>query len=261
MQTSYVGPVRRRCHCEGEVIHVGDHDARWDAEMEGDDVDEEEKGRQWGAFGGPYRDHGRYAGGTFKDEVTSSSCEEGGDTVDHIGGYVFGEQAGPELRRVDIVKTSFYVEKEGGYLQEGSLEGSDFVGEGGHRIRGAEAGEGAALVRVTQACLSCQGGEPDCENALNDFGDSFEEDNDAEGGRGVVARFAGFVEDNSICVFESGGMVSKGDQGSQEVQEEVGVDGVQPFPDRVWHPIGARCGRGGGLGLGSRNFLLGERFG
>ena len=43
LQTSYVGPVRRRCHCEGEIIHVRDHDARWDVEVEGGDVDEEEK--------------------------------------------------------------------------------------------------------------------------------------------------------------------------------------------------------------------------
>ena len=44
LQSSYVGPIRRRCHCEGEIIHIRDHDARRDAEVEGSDVDEEEKG-------------------------------------------------------------------------------------------------------------------------------------------------------------------------------------------------------------------------
>ena len=60
------------------------------------------------------------------------------------------------------------------------------MGEGGHRIRGAEAREGAALVRVEQAGLSCQRGEPDGKDALKDFGDGLEEDDNAEGGWGVV---------------------------------------------------------------------------
>ena len=50
--------------------------------------------------------------------------------------------------RVDIIEAGFYVEEEGGDFQEGSLKGSDFVGEGGHCFRGAEAREGAALVWV-----------------------------------------------------------------------------------------------------------------
>ena len=44
LQASYVGSVRWRCHCEGEVIHVRDNDARGDAEMKRGDVYHEEKG-------------------------------------------------------------------------------------------------------------------------------------------------------------------------------------------------------------------------
>ena len=102
-------------------------------------------------MGGPYRDQSGYARGAMEDERTLPPCEEGGDPVDHIRGYVFGKQEGPKLGRVDVVKTGLYVEEEGGYLQEGSLKGVDLVGEGGYRVRGAEAREGAALVRVEQA--------------------------------------------------------------------------------------------------------------
>ena len=99
--------------------------------MEGGDVNEKQQGRQRGALGGPYRDRGGYAWGTLEDQCSLPSRKEGGDPVDHVGGYVFGEQEGSELGRVDVVEAGLYVEEEGGYLQERSLKGIDLVGEGG----------------------------------------------------------------------------------------------------------------------------------
>ena len=116
--------------------------------MKGGNVDEEEKGGQRGALGGPYRDRGRYVGGALKDEGAPPPSEERGNPVDHVRGYVFGEEEGSELGRVDVVEAGLYVEEEGGDFQEGSLKGSDFMGEGGRCVRGAEAREGAALVWV-----------------------------------------------------------------------------------------------------------------
>ena len=84
----------------------------------------------------------------MEDQGAPSRSEEGGDPVDHVRGYVFGEEEGPKLSRVDVIEARFYVEEVGGDFQEGSLKGSDFVGEGGHCVRGAEAREGAALVWV-----------------------------------------------------------------------------------------------------------------
>ena len=49
-------------------------------------------------------------------------------------------------------------------------------------------------------------------------------------------------------MFETGGVVPEGDQRGQEVEEEVGVDGVHPLPDRVRYPIRARRGGRGGFG-------------
>ena len=84
----------------------------------------------------------------MQDQGAPSSSQEGGDPVDHVGGYVLGEEEGPKLGRVDVIEAGFYVDEEGGHFQEGSLQGSDFVGEGGHCVRGAKAREGAALVWV-----------------------------------------------------------------------------------------------------------------
>ena len=82
----------------------------------------------------------------MEDKGTPPPREEGVNPVDHVGGHVFGEEEGSKLSRVDVIEACFYVEEEGGHFQEGSLKGSDFMGEGGHRIRGAEAREGAVLV-------------------------------------------------------------------------------------------------------------------
>ena len=84
----------------------------------------------------------------MEDEGTLSPCEEGRNPVNHIGEYVRGEEKGPEFSRVDVVKASLYVEEEGGHLEEGSLKGSDFMGEGGDHTRGAKAREGATLGKV-----------------------------------------------------------------------------------------------------------------
>ena len=59
-------------------------------------------------------------------------------------------------------------------------------------------------------------------------------------------------------MFEGGGMVPKGDQRSQEVEEEVGINGIYLFPDRVWYSVEAWCACGEGLGESSRDLLFGE---
>ena len=100
------------------------------------------------------------------------------------------------------------------------------MSDGGYHVRGAEAGEGATLVWVKQARIPCQGGESNGEDAFEDLGYGFDKDDDTEGGRSVVGRLAGFVEDNPACVFEAGGMVPEGHQWGLEVEEDAGVKGV-----------------------------------
>ena len=57
-----------------------------------------------------------------------------------------------------------------------------------------------------------QRGEPDGEDAFEDFWNGFEEDDNPEGGRGVIRRLPGLVEDDPIRVFDCGRVVPKGDQ-------------------------------------------------
>jgi len=70
-----------------------------------------------------------------------------GDQV--VGDPVFPEAAG-QSRVVDVIKACFDVQKEGRHLQARSLQGFHVVHEGEAGIVGAQAREGAALVRVNQ---------------------------------------------------------------------------------------------------------------
>ena len=121
--------------------------------MEGGDINQEEEGGQRGALGGSYRDGGWAIGGALGDKSALPPREEGGDPFDHIGGYVFGEEKGPQFCRIDIVEADLYIREKSGHLQEGSLEGPNLLGEGGDCIRGAESRKGATLVGVEQTKL------------------------------------------------------------------------------------------------------------
>jgi len=60
-------------------------------------------------------------------------------------------------------------------------------------VGGAESREGAALVRVEEAFGLGDGRQSDCHHPFEDLGDSFEEDDDAKGGGGVVGGLARLV--------------------------------------------------------------------
>jgi len=114
---------------------------------------------------------------------------------------VGGQESGSEGGGVDIVEASFDVQEEGGDLQSGSLEGSYLMCEGEAGVGGAKSREGAAVVWVEETFGVGDGRQPDCHNLFEDFGDGFEEDDDMEGGGGVVGGLAGFIQDNTIGGF------------------------------------------------------------
>jgi len=79
---------------------------------------------------GAYPNRGGDVGGALYDQGTGPFQEKGGHPVDNGGGNVGGQEPGSEDGGVDVVEGGFDVEKEGGGLEPGSLEGFDFVGEG-----------------------------------------------------------------------------------------------------------------------------------
>ena len=101
------------------------------------------------------------------------------------------------------------------------------------------------MVGVQEAGLASHVGEPDCHDSLQYFGDGFEENHYAEGGRCVVGGFAWFVQDYPVGVFEAGQVVAHGDEGGEQFEEDGGLQGINPLPDPVGYAIRARS-RGGG---------------
>jgi len=171
---------------------------------------------------------------------------------------VGGQESGSKGGGVDIVEACLDVQAEGGDLQSGSLDGFYLLCEGEAGVGGAEFREGATLVWVEEALGFGDGRQPDCHHPLKDLRDGFEKDNDAEGGGGVVGGLAGFIQDYSIGGFQRWGVVPTCYQGGEEFLDDRRVDIVYLFPDGVGDPIGARSRRGGALGEGESNLLLGE---
>ena len=53
-----------------------------------------------------------------------------------------------------------------------------------------------------------QEGETGSDDPFQYLGKSFEYDNNHKGGRGIIGRFAGFIQHNAVCFLQGGGVVS-----------------------------------------------------
>jgi len=125
-------------------------------------------------------------------------------------------------------------------------------------VGGAESPEGAALVWVGEALGSGDGGQPDRHYQFKDFRNGCEEDDDAEGGGGIVRGLAGLVQDYPVGGLQGGGVVSESHQGGEEFEPDSGVDEVDLFPHGVGDPIRPQGRGGGGFGEGEFYLFLGE---
>jgi len=67
------------------------------------------------------------------------------------------------------------------------------MGEGRCGVESGEAREGSCLVRVKQAYMPGQEGETESDDSLQYFGKSFKQDDDPEGGRGIIGGLARLI--------------------------------------------------------------------
>ena len=111
---------------------------------------------------------------------------------------------------------------------------------------------------MEKAELAGHWGEPHGHEPFEYFRESFEEDDDAERGRGVVRGLARFVEDNTVGPLEAGGVVTEAGQGVEEGGDEGRNQPVNLFPNGVWYGVRPRGQGGGGAGQGPRDLLRGK---
>jgi len=103
------------------------------------------------------------------------------------------------------------------------------------------------LIWVEEALSSSDGGQSDRHDSFEDFRNGFEEDDDAEGGRGVVGGLARLLHDYPVGGFKGGGVLIKSPQGGEEFEYDRGVDEVDYFPHGVGDPIRPRAEEGDDL--------------
>ena len=137
--------------------------------MKGGDVEKEEEGGNGEPLGGAEGNWGRKVGGALEHYGAGSFRQEGRNPVDHIGGYVGGQEPGSKGRGVDIVEAGFDVQKQGRALQSGSLKGFYLMCKGEADIGGAESREGAALLWVVETFGFGDGGQSDCHHSFEDL--------------------------------------------------------------------------------------------
>ena len=99
-------------------------------------------------MGGAHRNQGGEVGGALEDQSTGPLRQEGRYTVDHIGGYVGGQESGFEGGGIDFVEASFNVQEKRGELQFRSLESLYLMCDGEADVGGAEFWQGATLVQL-----------------------------------------------------------------------------------------------------------------
>jgi len=80
-----------------------------------------------------------------------------------------------------------------------------------------------------------------------------------ERGGGVVGGLARLVWNHPVGGFEREGVIPDGHQGGKKIQDDHGVDKVDPFAYGIGDPIGAGGREAGGFGHGVRNLVLGRR--
>ena len=191
-------------------------------------------------MGCTHRDRGELLRGALEKEPTFSVGEKAAYPGNDVPMYTFGPKRSSKLGGVDVVEAAFDIEKKGGDLEVKALEKADLVGEGRSGVERGEAGEGAGLVGVEEAAGPGDEGEAGGGYSFHNFGEGLQENYDSEGGRRVVGGLAGFVQDNSVGLFERRGMVSILEQRADKVCEEGRTRLVDLFPDAVGYAIWAR---------------------
>ena len=107
------------------------------------------------------------------------------------------------------------------------------MGESSDSFETAQTGQGPKLVGVQEAKGAGRGGKTKSRKYFEDFGDSFEQDNDAKGSRCTVIRFAWFIQDNTVGLLHGNGVVTVGEERSEQGQKEAFIGLTDLLPDRV----------------------------
>ena len=131
--------------------------------------------------------------------------------------------------------------------------------EGRGGVEGGETGEGAGLVRVEEGTGPGNEGKARGGDAFHDLGEGLKEDNNPEGGGGVIGGLAWLVQDDAVGFLEGRGVVPVLKYRADQTREEGGTRLVDSFPDIVGYGVRARGGQTGRFGEGSGDLLPTDR--
>jgi len=97
---------------QGKVVHVGEHQAPRDPEVQGYHINEEKKRRDGRALGGPNVDRGRDAWSALEEQGAAEFSQKRRDPGDQRGGDTALPDDACQCGVVDVGESSFDVQKE-----------------------------------------------------------------------------------------------------------------------------------------------------
>ena len=116
--------------------------------------------------------------------------EERLDPGNQVSGDTSSGKDSSQLVCTDIIKSTFDIQEESRYFEGSGLKQADLVGESSDSVETAQTSQRPTLIGVQEAKGADGGGKTKSRKSFEDFGDSFEENNDAKGRRCTVIRFA-----------------------------------------------------------------------
>ena len=114
------------------------------------------------------------------------------------------------------------------------------MGKSSNSVETAQTGQGSTLIGVQETKGAGGGGETKSRKSFVDLGNSFEQDNNAEGSRCTVIWLAWFVQDNAFGLLHGKRVVSVGKEGSEKSWKKQLIGLMNLLPDRVRNTTWAR---------------------
>ena len=119
LEPSDVATVGEGSYCEGEVVHVRDHQTPRDPEMQWRHVEEKEERGDRRPLGGSDIDWGWGSWRPLENQGAASLAQKGRNPGNQIWGYPAFPQDSGQSFVVDVVEPCFYIQEQGGDLEAG----------------------------------------------------------------------------------------------------------------------------------------------
>ena len=197
-KSSDIRTYRVRADRDGEVIDIQNRQTLGDSRVEAGYIEHKKERRNRRALRGANSDWAEDLRCALEYESALVSGEERLDPGNQVSGDTSSDEDSSQLVCTDVVKSTCDIQEESRYFEGSGLKQADFMGESSDSLETAQTSQGPTLSGVQEAKAAVGGGKMKSRKSFEDFGDTFELDNDAKESWCTIIRFAWFIQDNAV---------------------------------------------------------------